>query len=230
MTLSFEKRFPTEEERYEKYIWLLKLSIFGQICAYLATKVSDIAALHLIQPVNMFLWFLINIIILQTAWKSRALHFLFRLWLCASSSVFITVVLMQFFGFLPAVLGSIIAIFANRKHLKVFLRYKSFLKYVAVWAGLSLLVFMVNHLGVMGTDSTLLYILKRVLVFYMFWRLLQHECAQGRPFRETIRILLLMSVIPIFLLIGWFSILPIGPLSGKKIFGEEGHDFLAMQK
>lgn len=229
MTLSFEKRFPTEEERYDKYIWLIKLSIIAQFCSYLAYMLLDANAVSIMQTVKIVLWLLINIVVLQIAWKSRALHFLIRLFFCAVISIFITMVFMQFLGFWPLVLGAVITIFANRKHLKLYVKYKAYLKYLAIWLGMSIMVYIAAHIGAVGTDPALLYLLKRVLLFYVFWRLLQHECAQGRPFRETIRILMLMPIIPLFMLVGWFSIIPIGPLSSKKIFGEEGHDFFELQ-
>ena len=230
MILSFEKRFLTEEERYAKYIWLLKLSIIAQICAYLAYLSLDTAAVNIMQAVRIVLWLLINIIVLQVAWQSRAIHFIIRLWLCAAGSVAITVVLVPFFGFLPVALGAIITIFANRKQLKIFLRYKDFLKYFAAWLGLSMLVLVAGHMKVFGLDPATLSLIRHLLLFYVLWRLLRHECEQGRPFRETIRILLLMPLIGMFLLIGWLSILPLGPMSGKKLFGEEGHDFLALER
>ena len=46
MTLSFEKIFPTEEERYEKYIWLIKLTIIANICAYIAIILADADAIR----------------------------------------------------------------------------------------------------------------------------------------------------------------------------------------
>lgn len=76
MTLSFEKIFPTEEERYEKYIWLIKLSIIANICAYIAIILLDAGAIKLMQVVKIVLGAVIYIILLQTAWKSRALHFI----------------------------------------------------------------------------------------------------------------------------------------------------------
>ena len=227
MTLSFEKRFPTEEERYEKYIWLLKLTIMTNICAYLAIILLDAGAVKIMQVVKISLWIVINIILLQIAWKSRALHFIIRLWFCAASSAAIMAALIPFFVFLPMMLGAIITIFANRKHLKIFLRYKYFLKYLAAWLGIGILVTVVGHIGALGIDNTTLYLIKRLLLFYLLWRLLQHECQQGRPFRETIRILLLMPIIGVFLLLGWLSIIP---MFRKGLFGEEGHDFLALEK
>ena len=227
MTLSFEKRFPTEEERYEKYIWLIKLSIIANICAYIAIILLDAGAIKLMQVVKIVLGAVIYIILLQTAWKSRALHFILRLWLCAASSAAIMAALIPFFGFLPMLLGSVITIFANRKHLKIFLMYKDFLKYLAACFGIGILMDMAGDIGVPGIDNTTLYQIQHLLLFYLLWRLLQHECKQGRPFRETIRILMLMPVIGVFMLLGWLSIIPI---LRKKLFGEDGHDFLALEK
>ena len=227
MTLSFEKRFPTEEERYEKYIWLIKLSVIANICAYLAISLLDAGAVKLIQAVKIALWIVINIILLQTAWKSRALHFIIRLWLCAASSVALMAPLIAYFGFMSMLFGAVITIFANRKHLKIFLRYKDFLKYMAAWFGIGILMNVAGHIGVPGIDNTTLYQIQHLLLFYLLWRLLQHECKQGRPFRETIRILMLMPVIGVFMLLGWLSIIPI---LRKKLFGEDGHDFLALEK
>ncbi len=138
--------------------------------------------------------------------------------------------LVTFFGFLPVVLGAIVTIFANRKQLKIFLRYKDFLKYFAAWLRLSMLVLVAGHMKVLGIDPATLSIIRHLLLFYVLWRLLRYECEQGRPFWETIRILLLMPLTGMFLLIGWLSILPICPMSSKKLFGEEGHDFLALEK
>ena len=72
MTLSFEKIFPTEEERYEKYIWLIKLTIIANICAYIAIILADADAMKLMRVVKFVLWIVIYIVLLQTAWKSRA--------------------------------------------------------------------------------------------------------------------------------------------------------------
>lgn len=55
--------------------------------------------------------------------------------------------LIPFFGFLPMLLGSVITIFANRKHLKIFLRYKDFLKYIAACFGIGILMDMVGNIG-----------------------------------------------------------------------------------
>ena len=227
MTLSFEKIFPTEEERYEKYIWLIKLSIIANICAYIAIILLDAGAIKLMQVVKIVLGAVIYIILLQTAWKSRALHFILRLWLCAASSAAILAAMIPFFGFLPMLFGSVITIFANRKHLKIFLRYKDFLKYLAACFGIGILMDMVGDIGVPGIDNATLYQIKHLLLFYVLWRLLRHECEQGRPFRETIRILMLMPVIGVFLLLGWLSIIP---MFRKGLFGEEGHDFLALER
>ena len=227
MTLSFEKRFPTEEERYEKYIWLIKLSIIANICAYIAIILADADAMNLMRVVKFVLWTVIYIVLLQTAWKSRALHFMLRLWLCAASSAAILAAMIPFFGFLPMLFGSVITIFANRKHLKIFLMYKDFLKYVVAWFGIGILMNVAGDIGVPGIDNTTLYQIKHLLLFYLLWRLLQHECKQGRPFRETIRILMLMPVIGVFLLVGWLSIIP---MFRKGLFGEEGHDFLALER
>lgn len=227
MTLSFEKIFPTEEERYEKYIWLIKLSIIANICTYIAIILFDATAIKLMQVVKIVLWTVIYIIILQTAWKSRALHFILRLWLCAASSAAILAALIPFFGFPPMLLGAVITIFANRKHLKIFLRYKDFLKYLATCFGIGILVNFAGNIGALGINNATLYLIKHLLLFYVFWRLLRHECEQGRPFRETIRILMLMPVIGVFLLLGWLTIIP---MFRKGLFGEEGHDFLALEK
>lgn len=124
-------------------------------------------------------------------------------------------------------LGAVITIFANRKHLKIFLRYKDFLKYLAACFGIGFLMNMVGEIGVPGINNATLYQIKQLLLFYVLWRLLRHECEQGRPFRETIRILMLMPVIGVFLLLGWLTIIP---MFRKGLFGEEGHDFLALEK
>jgi len=226
MTLSFEKRFPTEEERYEKYIWLIKLTIIANICAYIAIILADADAMNLMRVVKFVLWTVIYIVLLQTAWKSRALHFIIRLWLCAASSVALMAPLIAYFGFMSMLFGAVITIFANRKHLKIFLRYKDFLKYLAACFGISILMNVAGCVGVPGIDNTTLYQIKHLLLFYLLWRLLQHECKQGRPFRETIRILMLMPVIGVFMLLGWLSIIP---MFRKKLFGEEDHDFLALE-
>ena len=227
MTLSFEKIFPTEEERYEKYIWLIKLTIIANICAYIAIILADADAMKLMRVVKFVLWTVIYIVLLQTAWKSRALHFMLRLWLCAASSAAILAAMIPFFGFLPMLFGSVITIFANRKHLKIFLRYKDFLKYLAACFVIGFLMNMAGEIGVPGINNATLYQIKQLLLFYVLWRLLRHECNQGRPFRETIRILMLMPVIGVFLLLGWLTIIP---MFRKGLFGEEGHDFLALER
>ncbi|SDP31123.1 hypothetical protein [Selenomonas ruminantium] len=203
------------------------MSIIANICAYIAIILLDAGAIKLMQVVKIVLGAVIYIILLQTAWKSRALHFILRLWLCAASSAAIMAALIPFFGFLPMLLGSVITIFANRKHLKIFLRYKDFLKYLAACFGIGILMDMVGDIGVPGIDNATLYQIKHLLLFYVLWRLLKHECEQGRPFRETIRILMLMPVIGVFLLLGWLTIIPI---FRKRLFGEEGYDFFALEK
>jgi hypothetical protein len=135
--------------------------------------------------------------------------------------------MIPFFGFLPMLLGAVITIFANRKHLKIFLRYKDFLKYLAACFVIGFLMNMAGEIGVPGINNATLYQIKQLLLFYVLWRLLRHECKQGRPFRETIRILMLMPAFGVFLLLGWLTIIP---MFRKGLFGEEGHDFLALER
>ncbi|BAL85059.1 hypothetical protein SELR_pSRC102520 (plasmid) [Selenomonas ruminantium subsp. lactilytica TAM6421] len=230
----FESRFLSEDERYDKYLWLLKLSLLSTVFYVLAYVVNASAALFIMGAINTFLYLWLTVIIWQEAWKSRAVHFIFRLMLCAASSIFLTMMLFAFLGPLAFVLMAMVTVFANRKQLRKFLPYKKFLQYVGLWMVLTLLIFVLDTIWSLETAAEVfnlpifLNLIKRLILFYFLYRLLRHEYLQGRPLKESIRILLLIPLTGLFLLLGWLTILPFGNVSSKSLFGDKDHDFLAM--
>ena len=226
----FESRFPTEKERYDKYLWLLKLSIICTVIHGAAILSGAVGAASIIWRIDMFLYLWITVILWQEYWKSKTIHFAFRLALCAASSIILTMMLVPFLGPLPIILGAVVALFANRKQLKKFWRYKLYLKYIVLWLGISVVLHVLNTICSGAYNLPLiLYAAKRLILFYFFYCLLRHECNAGRPFKECIRILTLIPLSLGFMLLGWLSILPIGNVSSKSLFGDDNHDFLALE-
>jgi hypothetical protein len=95
---------------------------------------------------------------------------------------------------------------------------------------------MVNWLiGLLGTDPYSWWIavgflpfLPSFVLLIWLWNLLTQEIHQGRSFFEAMRILELMPMTFGYFLIGVLTIVPIKLFSGESLFGEEGHDYLAM--
>lgn len=226
----FEYRFPTEEERYDKYIWLVKLSILATAFCVLASVLAAPLALQIMSKISAFLYLFITVILWQEYWKSRTIHFAFHLLVCTAVSLYVMFYLTIFMGFPGIGVGAIVAIYANRKQFKKFLWYKGFLKYLLIGFMVSILLHIINIFPFMKVDPAILNLVKRLVLFYFLYRLLRHECGQGRPFKESIRILTLIPITFIFMLVGWLSILPFRGVSSNSLFGDENHDFLALEK
>lgn len=71
-------------------------------------------------------------------------------------------------------------------------------------------------------------LIEGLAIMALFWQLMSKEIANGKTFYETLRILALLPVAFAFLLTGLLTIVPVRFFAAEHLFGEEGHDYLAM--
>lgn len=164
---------------------------------------------------------------------NKVLFFFFRILISGIVNLVGFYAIFHFLGVAGAVIWVLGALLVNRSRLKIFFAYPNYIGYVV---GGYVFSFMVNWLiGLLGTDPYSWWIAVGILPFLpsfvlliWLWNLLTQEIHQGRSFFEAMRILELMPMTFCYFLIGVLTIVPIKLFSGESLFGEEGHDYLAM--
>ena len=231
--LNLAKRFPTEEERYKKYILLLavlKLTTFCVLLSGVAYIAFGSGWRTFWTDLRLVLRVFLVVLLFYIFYKGRVFHFLLKTLPCLALSLFVMVMAAIFISPLAvlAVLG--LSVFFNRKRFKIIARYKNFCWYIlanlVISGGVALSIKNGLLTGSM-TDSLLAYFLT-LGPFFLLWMLLKHEVEGGRSFVETMRIMSLISSVFFFFLFSFLTVVPVKYLSGKSLFGEDDNDYLAL--
>ena len=173
------------------------------------------------------------IMMIYINYRNKVWHFFFRILLSGLVNMFILCMIGQFVGIAGAVVWIIAAVFVNRHRFKIFTNYKKYLTYIVATYALTFVfnmffgVAILTH-GVGPMTAVIAPFIPSILVLIWLCYLLKQEIKQGRSFWEATRILALMPMSCGYFFIGLLTLVPIKLFSGESLFGEEGHDYLAM--
>lgn len=231
--LDLERRFPTEEERYRKYLlflvvikltsfMMLGTNILGQGWGNLWFKVG------LVLHISFFI-LTICLYMMNGVWS-----FLIRTLPCVVSSALVIVAGCIVVGPVALILALVLTVLYNRKRFNQYCKHKSLCLYVVITyiitsdtAETLYENMFVRSFGE-GRMLRLAMLLISCVPLVLLWIVLKREAAKGKSFLETVRATTL--IVPSFLVcvLGCMTLCPLKFLSDNYIFGETDHDFLAM--
>ncbi len=227
------KRFPTEEERYKKYIMLLavlKLTTFCVLVSGVAYIAFGSSWMTFWTDLRLVLRLFLGVLLFCIFYKGRVFHFLLRTLPCLALSLFLMVMAGIFIGPLSLLAALGLSVFFNRKRFKIFGRYKNFCWYILANLVISGGVALSTKFGLLTgsfSDSLLAFFLT-LGPFFLLWMLLKHEVEGGRSFVETMRVIALTGSAFLFFLFSFMTVVPVKYISGKSLFGEDDNDYLAL--
>lgn len=252
---NLEKRFPTEESRYNAFKKIFYLSVISSIITFLCNVFNNPRLIYKYPAIYEFLdeystiFSLIIIASVIISWifaytvfyifvKSNVIKFILKLVLNIFIGLLICSALSLLIGPLSPILTIVLAIIANRKRFVILSKYKSYVMYaifslvlpIVCFVMLASILFIALLSG--NTGKGLDFILS-ILVLVAFVSpiitmnyALNKEYKKGVPFLQFMGIYQKIPFIILLCLSSYLTMTRISGLSGDSIFGAEGTDFI----
>lgn len=224
--------------RSQEEKWCLMYLLF-MLVFYLLKFVNHITAPagddSLLHSVSSILFALANLafllLVIYINYKNKVWHFMFRLLLCAFVTLFPLLFLFSTLGPAGLALWAIASLIANRKLFWVFRHYKKYTIYLVLCYAVLIVISAILFFGGFSAGSpwpAMIGLLQGLILLGMLRCICLDEIRQGKSFLEVLRILALLPASFLFFCIGLLTVIPVRFFSKESLFGEEGHDFIAM--
>ena len=236
--LDWKNGLASEEDRCNKYMLFLMVLNFVQFCASAARIAPDNSLHFLLLPASLLqvvLSLALLVISVYICYKNKVWHFLFRLVPCGLVSLILLGIVQGIMGPVGLAIWVIASIYVNRHYFKPIGNYQNYIFYYVACMIASIVVSVIIMYTTFNATSSsaigmslFLAMIGGLGMTALLWRLLSKDIAHGKTFYEALRVVSLIPVTFMFLLIGLLTLIPVKFFSGKHLFGEEGHDYLAM--
>ena len=238
LSMNWKNFLSTEKDRCNKYMLFLLVFSLVNFAADAALIAPDNSLSFLVLPLSLVqIVFSLALIVLTIYiyYKNKVWHFMLRLLPCSLVCLILLGILQAVISPAMLALWVIASIYVNRKYFKPFANYQNYIfRYfvsliLMIFAGVIMFYTALNGTSDSAMSLTLFIgLIEGLAIMALFWQLMSKEIANGKTFYETLRILALLPVAFAFLLTGLLTIVPVRFFAAEHLFGEEGHDYLAM--